>query len=456
MTELRFEVLGPVRALRGGRELDLGPGKQRAVLAVLLLHAGRPTSTAAIIDAVWPDDPPVNGPNVVQKHVAGLRKVLEPERTPRTAGQLVTLTDAGYTLHASSLDATDFQARVEHARSLPAAQAVDALREALSLWHGPALAGLDGPVFDVERARLDETRANALEDRIDLELGLGRHAAAVGELRQLTVQFPYRERLRALLMLALYRSGRQAEALAAFRDTRRQLSEELGIEPGDELRNLHDRMLAADPSLLLSAPAPSKAVPALTGWWLVAVPLLSVGFLTWAAFLATATKLRGWPLWASTGGYAGTVVAAFAVKDHPTAVTLLMLVPWLGGTGHGLLVRPQLRRRKDPAVREAVANRSRRAEARRLLATDPGLARELRIGRPDLPRRYDDGGLVDVNSVPEDVLSSLGGFTPDQAVRIVSDRELVGGFTSVDDLIARGLVAALAAEAMRDRLVFVR
>ncbi|QUQ66310.1 BTAD domain-containing putative transcriptional regulator [Kutzneria sp. CA-103260] len=454
MAELRFEVLGPVRVLQAGQELALGPGKQRAVLAALLLHANRPASTAAIIDAVWPDDPPANGPNVVQKHVAGLRKVLEPERTPRAPGQLITLTDAGYTLHVEpgGLDAEDFQARISHARTLPVGPAAEALRDALATWRGPALAGLDGPAFDVERTRLEESRANALEDRIDLELRLGQHYQAIGELRQLTVHYPYRERLRGLLMLALYRSGRQAEALAAFRDTRRQLSEELGIEPGDELQTLHDRMLVGDPALLLTQPVappehPVKQRPKrsvnLAGWWLVAVPLLSAGFLTWAAFLATATKLQGWQLWLSTTGYGALVCAAF-------------VVPWIGGTTHALLLRPRLNRRRDPAVAEAMAARSRRAEARRLLATDPALARELCIGRPDLPRRYDDGGLVDVNSVPEHVLSSLDGFPPELAVRVVTDRDLVGGFTSVDDLVARGLLTSLAAGALRDRLVFIR
>ncbi len=466
MAELRFEVLGPVRVLRAGQELDLGPGKQRAVLAALLLHANHPTSTVAIIDTVWPEDPPANGPNVVQKHVAGLRKVLEPERTPRAPGQLVTLTDAGYTLHVEpgGLDAEDFAARVDYARTLSIGLAVEALREALAAWRGPALAGLEGPAFDVERTRLEEARANALEYCIDLELRLGRHSAAVGELRQLVGRYPYRERLRGLLMVALHRCGRQAEALAAFRDARRQLTEELGIEPGDELRTLHDRVLAGDPTLLLERPVaplpqpqpqPPTKYQRLAGWALVAVPLLSIGFLTWAAFLTTAVRQRGRQLWLSSAGYGGVVVAAFIVPN-PNVVTALMLVPWLGGTIHALILRPRLNRPRDPAMMAAMAARARRAEARRLLTSDPALAHELRIGRPDLPRRYDDGGLIDVNSVPEHVLGALEGITPEMAVRIVTDRDLVGGFVSVDDLVARGLLSPLSAGALRDLLVFVR
>lgn len=465
---LRFEVLGQVRVTLDGRELDLGPGKQRAVLAALVLRANRPVSISEIVDAVWAEDPPANGPNVVQKHIAGLRKVFEPDRTPRAPGQSITLTAAGYTLNVppGSLDVERFHAMVAHARSLPAddaEQSATALREALGLWRGPALAGLDGAVFEAERDRLHEIRTATVEDCLDLELQLGRHVESVPELVQLTAQHPYRERLRGLLMLALYRSGRQADALAVFRDTRRQLADELGIEPGEHLRTLHDRMLAGDPTLLLDAPGPrsrrSRPSPGLAGWWLVLVPLLSMGFLTWAVFLIAAAMLRAVLVWLSTAVYFGIVMVVLTRQTDDLSVALLA-VPWLVGAVHGLFLRPKLCRRSehanDPAVTKAMAAKARREEARRVLATDPGLARELRIGRPDLPRDYDDGGLVDVNSVPEQVLSSLGGFTAEQAVRIVVDRELVGGFTSVDDLVARGLVTVLAAQAMRERLVFLR
>jgi DNA-binding SARP family transcriptional activator len=257
---LRFELLGQPRVLRAGIELDIGPGKQRAVLAVLLLHANRPVPTTMIIDAVWPDDPPANGPNVVQKHVAGLRKILEPERIPRAPGRLLTRTDAGYqlTVDLEAFDVAEFHAHVDRAHAEPDAAAVNTLRAAIALWHGVALAGLDGTVFDVERTRLDEARANAVEERIDRELRLGLHVQVVPELVALTAQHPYRERLRGQLMLALYRSGRQADALAAFRDGRRLLNEELGIEPGDALRSLHEEILAAART---SPPHPTEAPP---------------------------------------------------------------------------------------------------------------------------------------------------------------------------------------------------
>src|SRR4051812_23132748 len=142
-----FEILGPLRAWREHTELDLGPGKQRAVLAVLLLNANRPTPTTRIVDAVWGDGPPENGVNVVQKYVAGLRRILEPGRSPRSPGQLLTWTEAGYTLHVppGSLDADVFRDHLVRARA--AADRADAtryIRSALALWRGDALAGLRG------------------------------------------------------------------------------------------------------------------------------------------------------------------------------------------------------------------------------------------------------------------------------------------------------------------------
>jgi DNA-binding SARP family transcriptional activator len=161
---LHFEILGLLRGRRGGHELDLGPGKQRAVLAVLLLNANRPTTTMTIVDAVWQDDPPENGTNVVQKYVAGLRRVLEPDRSPRTPARLLTLTNAGYVLHVEPghLDADVFQRHVRQARSARAQgrldEAVEHLGAALELWYGPVLAGLHGPLFD---ARVTGSRRTA-------------------------------------------------------------------------------------------------------------------------------------------------------------------------------------------------------------------------------------------------------------------------------------------------------
>ncbi|WP_346041625.1 BTAD domain-containing putative transcriptional regulator [Actinomadura chokoriensis] len=248
----RFEILGRPTAWRDGRELDLGPGKQRAVLAVLLLTPRRPVPTASIVTAVWGDDPPDNGANVVQKYVAGLRRVLEPDRSPRTPGRLLTLTAGGYALHVppEGLDTEVFQERVKAAQAAEdAAQTEEMLREALAMWRGPALAGLTGAFFDAARNRLEEMRAAALEACAEAGLDAGEHTRLVPELLRLVAEFPLREGFRSLLMLALYRSGRQAEALAAYRDARDFLADEFGVDPGERLRALHQAILRSDPTL---------------------------------------------------------------------------------------------------------------------------------------------------------------------------------------------------------------
>ncbi|WP_236648524.1 AfsR/SARP family transcriptional regulator, partial [Micromonospora sicca] len=258
---LRFELLGPQRAWYADRELDLGPGKQRAVLAVLLLSAGRPVPTGQIVEAVWPDEPPANGTNVVQKYVAGLRRVLEPDRSPRTPGQVLSLTDAGYLLRIApeAVDAVRFERGVQRARQRHAAgrtaEALAELTAALRLWQGEPFTGFAGPVFEAARHRLVELRAVALESRAELELESGRHRELIGELVELVAEFPVRERLRHQLMLALHRSGRQAEALAAYREFADLLREEYGIEPGEVLRELHRRILRSDPTLLKATPS---------------------------------------------------------------------------------------------------------------------------------------------------------------------------------------------------------
>uniref|UniRef100_UPI00157C0874 AfsR/SARP family transcriptional regulator n=1 Tax=Micromonospora maritima TaxID=986711 RepID=UPI00157C0874 len=266
---LRFELLGPQRAWYADRPIDLGPAKQRAVLAVLLLAAGRPVPTGQIVEAVWPEEAPVNGPNVVQKHVAGLRRVLEPDRSPRTPARVLTLTDAGYLLRVApeTVDAVRFERGVRHARQAQsagrAAEALDEVTAALELWQGEPFTGFAGPWFDAARHRLVELRAVALETRTELELAAGRHGELVGRLVELVAEFPVRERLRLQLMLALYRSGRQAEALAAYRDFAASLREEYGIEPGEALQALHRRILRSDPTLLptVAEPVDAPVVP---------------------------------------------------------------------------------------------------------------------------------------------------------------------------------------------------
>ncbi|MBG0566761.1 AfsR/SARP family transcriptional regulator [Actinoplanes aureus] len=252
---VHFQVLGPLVARRADADLSLGPAQQRVILAVLLLHADRPVDRDSLLTAVWGEAAPAYAVNLLQKHISALRRILEPGRDPRSRTGLITWTDVGYQLKIGpgTLDLHTFEAALRQAhqaraeRDLPAA--AEALRTALSLWRGPPFAGLCSPLLDAERDRLLERRADVQEDRIHADLDLGRDADLVPELRQLVADHPLRERLHRLLMLALYRAGRQADALNAFHTARGHLREQLGVEPGPELVQLHQRILRADPAL---------------------------------------------------------------------------------------------------------------------------------------------------------------------------------------------------------------
>ncbi len=246
--ELQFRLLGPLAVSVAGEPLALGGQKRRALLAALLLEANRIVSRDRLIDALWGEEPPDTARNTIQVYVSQLRKLL-PEGTLETE-------PPGYRLivDPDTVDLFQFIGLTQQARAaLTVGNAVDAaetLREALALWRGPALADLAWePLAQGEVVRLEELRLAALEDRIDADLALGRHGQLVAELEQLVAEHPLRERLRGQLMLALYRSGRQADALAVYQRARRALVDELGIEPGDSLRKLERAILEQDPSL---------------------------------------------------------------------------------------------------------------------------------------------------------------------------------------------------------------
>ncbi|GAA4808685.1 AfsR/SARP family transcriptional regulator [Streptomyces ziwulingensis] len=257
---LRFAVLGPVRAWRGTQALATGSPQQRALLAALLLREGRTATAAELIDALWGEDPPSQALAAVRTYASRLRKVLD-------AGVLVS-ESGGYAVRGlgeGALDlaeAQDLAAEAEKARSEgDLSHARELLRGALARWDGEALAGVPGPYARAQRARLEEWRLQLLELCLDLDLEQGCHAEAVSELTALTAAHPLRERPRELLMLALYRSGRQAEALAVYADTRRLLDEELAVEPRPGLRELQRRILQADPELA-GPSAPQAEAPA--------------------------------------------------------------------------------------------------------------------------------------------------------------------------------------------------
>ncbi|MGW2961711.1 BTAD domain-containing putative transcriptional regulator [Streptomyces sp. NPDC001220] len=257
---LRFSVLGPVRAWREGQPLNTGSPQQRALLAALLLREGRTATAAELIDALWGPEPPSQALAAVRTYASRLRKILDP-------GVLVS-ESGGYAVRGlgdGALDLAvvqDLAAEAEKARGAgDLGHARDQLNRALSRWDGEALAGVPGPYADAHRVRLDEWRLQLLESRLDMDLEQGCHAEAVSELTALTAAHPLRERLRELLMLALYRSGRQAEALAVYADTRRLLAEELGVDPRPGLRDLQQRILQADPALAEPS-APASEPPA--------------------------------------------------------------------------------------------------------------------------------------------------------------------------------------------------
>ncbi|MEU5860206.1 BTAD domain-containing putative transcriptional regulator [Nonomuraea sp. NPDC047529] len=259
---LRFAVLGPVRAWREGQELDLGTPLQRSILGMLLLREGRAVTPAEMIDAVWGEDAPPRALGALRTYVSRLRTVLEPDRPARSRPELLTSIGRGYALRLpnDALDLTRFERGIAEAESARKSgrlsAAAEGMRAALTLFEGEPLAGAVGPYAEHQRDRLAERRVSVIETLMDLDLELGDHAAVVSELIALTAEHPLRERLRAQLMLAYYRCGRQGDALNVFTETREALIDELGIEPGTELTTLHQRILAADPALALT-PRPS-------------------------------------------------------------------------------------------------------------------------------------------------------------------------------------------------------
>lgn len=258
---LRFAVLGPVRAWRGTEALAMGSPQQRALLAALLLRGGHTATAQELVDALWGEDPPQQALSALRTYASRMRKALGPD------ADLLASESGGYAMRlgngAAVLDADTAAQRAAEAEKAAAtgdrSRARRLYDEALSQWAGEPLAGLPGPYAEGQRTRLEEWRLGLLEHRLDLDLQLGFHTEAVSELTALTAEYPLRERLRELLMLALYRSGRQAEALAVYADTRRLLSSELGVEPRPELSDLQSRILKADDSLVPEIPRPPSA-----------------------------------------------------------------------------------------------------------------------------------------------------------------------------------------------------
>src|SRR6516225_9532186 len=272
---VEFGLLGPLEVRVSGHAVPLGGPRQRAVLALLLLEANRVVSMDRLAEELWGGDPPEGWATTLQTYVFHLRQALEPGRSRGAASGVLVTRGRGYLLRVDRghLDGALFQEGFAAGRAaLEAgryAEAAEALRQALDLWRSPVLADLADYAFTrPEAAQLEELRLAALEARIDADLALGRHDALTAELERLVAEHPLRERLHGQLMLALYRCGRQAEALAAYRRVRDLLADELGIDPGEPLVRLHAAVLAHDRALdwtLPSAPADRQRAEAGAG-----------------------------------------------------------------------------------------------------------------------------------------------------------------------------------------------
>jgi len=255
-TEVFFSILGPLRVVDEDREIPLGAPKHRALLVLLLLRHGESVSVESLAEELWAGEPPATATKAVRVYVGELRKAL--------GADVIATVGGGYAIpldgHETDVErfeglATEGRRRLDEG---DAEHAATMLREALALWRGPALADFRYDDFaQQELTRLDEARMAALEARIDADLALGREDELVAELQALVREYPLRERLRGQLMLALYRAGRQAEALDIYREGRRRLVEELGIEPGRTLRELERAILAQDESI----GAPRRRLP---------------------------------------------------------------------------------------------------------------------------------------------------------------------------------------------------
>ncbi|MFJ4624902.1 AfsR/SARP family transcriptional regulator [Streptomyces sp. NPDC088847] len=272
---LRFSLLGSLRAWQGSVELALGSPQQRAVLAMLLLSRGQVIGVSDLVDGVWGTTPPRGAVAMVRTYVARLRKLLEPERTPGRPSELLVSIGDGYALRTDRIasDLAEFEAAVTEAEHRRAAGdrtgAVRLLRTVQAAGDGAVLVGVPGPYAESARAGLAERRLSAVEARLSIELELGLHEAAVPELLALRDAHPLREAVSELLLTALYRCERRAEALEAYATTRRVLADELGIEPGPSLRAVHARILGEDPAFARPGPpvrtgddpAPQAAAP---------------------------------------------------------------------------------------------------------------------------------------------------------------------------------------------------
>jgi DNA-binding SARP family transcriptional activator/streptogramin lyase len=344
---IEVSVLGPLEVRRGGELVPVPGRKPRALLLALVLRANEPVSQDRLIEALWGDKPPPRaGPNL-HVHVATLRKLLngDPETAIETSG-------GGYRLRidAGRIDARRFERLVAEARGRD--DAADRLRRALALWRGPALAEVaDEPFAHTEARRLEESRLAALEERIDADLVLGRHRELVPELESLVAAHPLRERLAGQLMQALYAAGRQADALTVYRNLRRRLVDELGIEPSRELQALERAILKQDAALAIPHAAPAARRHRRRVWGIAAVALVLVvagGIAAAVIVPGGRSEVRPAPAVVANSlvrldPKSGRIVSVTRVGDTPVSLALTRDAVWVVNRGDRTVSRVDLR-----------------------------------------------------------------------------------------------------------------
>ena len=334
---MEIRVLGPFEVVDDGRTVPLGGAKQRALLAILALHANQVLSADQLIEQLWPDEPPASARNTLQGYVSRLRRALNVNGDGD--GPTIAYREPGYVLRGRPelVDANRFATLVDGARGDPAHVAL-ALREALGLWRGPALSDFAYESFaQPEIVRLEELRLHALEDRIDADLACGRDGDLVPELEALVAEHPLRERLRGQLMLALYRAGRQGDALAAYQDVRARLDEELGVEPTRELRERERAILVQDPAL--DAPVTPllkthrrRAVVAVLGALALAAAIVAVALLRDGSPSPAPVAVQPHSV-AVVDPESNAVVDDIAIGGWPRAITSSGGFVWVAATG---------------------------------------------------------------------------------------------------------------------------
>jgi YVTN family beta-propeller protein len=343
---VEFLVLGPVEVRIDGRAVSVGGPKQRVLLTLLLLSSNEVVSRDRLTDSLWGEHPPASAQRALDSYLSRLRRLLGGERIERHP--------PGYLLRVEpdELDLDRFEGLLEQGRAAAAAgdaaTAKERLRQALALWRGRALAGLESqPFLGAEAERLEERRLLALEARIDADVELGGAAELVAELERLVAEHPFRERLLGQLMLCLYRAGRQADALAAYQACRRRFADELGLEPSRELRTLERRMLEQDPGLGAALTSPSvaptgritRARVAAAALTLVAVAASVIAGVELGTGGSASSSVLGSKAGIFELGTRSTVVAGSPLADSPAAIAADQGSLWLAEPNKSEVVR---------------------------------------------------------------------------------------------------------------------